>query len=622
MTVIKLEDFGGLVPRMSDRLLPVSAATYARNTKLLSGEIRGFRNPNLIKDFSLLSYTVRRAYRWEYPDQYGDTQEFWQTFASADVDVLRSPILNDQYDRYYWTGDGNKPQYNTRDRILAGDPSYELGVPNPTIPITLTPPAITIYTEIEETRAYVYTLVSTYGEESGPSDPVLGTGDGAEPWELADMMTTYPGDLYDQRTIATKKIYRTVPGNVNTAYFFVAEIPLSQTSYTDTSDNDEIALNNLLESTDWAPPPDDLTGWVTMPNGYLVGWKDRTLYMSEPYRPHAWPVKYQVGTEFEIVGLAVWGFSLIVGTKSQPYVGQGVIPSSFTMQKMDAVEPCLSRRGMVATTIGAYYPSINGIVMVNASGVTVITQDIVTKEEWASYNPSNIFAAQLGLQYIAFNSPTFGFVFNPTEPKTKLVELDFFDQVTGVFTDKYTGNVSIIRSDRIYEWDPETEERLFWQWTSKEFHFPKPVNFGAVKIKFMTQAQAVVISDENAAYHQTFNDQRIGDPLNTLNGHVLNGVQAVTYDTAYFRWDEPQIKTPLGGSGLYPNTILVGAQPAITRFRAYAGGELVYDTTTISEDMMRMPVGFKRDVWKFDIASNSNVYSITIAETGRELAKA
>jgi hypothetical protein len=619
--LIKLEDFGGLIPRMSDRLLPVQAATVARNTKLLSGEIRGLRYPRLLEDFSMLSYTVRRAFRWEYVDQYGDTQEFWQTFGSADVDVLRSPILNDSYDRYYWTGDGGKPMYNTRDRILAGLDPYVLGVPAPTLTPTLTAPALDMYDPLETTRSYVYTFVSAYGEESAPSEPVLATGDQVGTWTLSNMMNNYPGDLYDSRNITTKKIYRTVPGNVSTAFFFVAEIPLAQTEYNDTIADDVVALNNLLETANWAEPPTDLTGWVTMPNGYVVGWKDRTLYMSEPYRPHAWPVEYQVGTEFEIVGLVVWGFALIIGTKSQPYVGQGVIPASFTMQKMDAVEPCLSRRGMVATTMGAYYPSINGLVMVNATGVNLITQDILTKEEWAGYNPSDIFASQLGLQYIAFNSDNFGFVFNPLEPKTKLIELDFFNQVTGVQTDKYTGNVYIIRSDRVYDWDPETDERLFWQWKSKEFHLPKPINFGAVKIKFETQAQAVVVDTTNQAYLQSFNDARILQPLNTLNTHVLNGPKSKDVDTIYFNWTEAQNRGPLGGSELY-NFSPDFSQPAITRFRVYAGRELVYDNAITDELIMRLPVGFKRDIWQFELLSNSNVYSVTIAETGKELAGA
>jgi hypothetical protein len=393
------------------------------------------------------------------------------------------------------------------------------------------------------------------------------------------------------------------------------------TTFTDNFSNDVVALNEILESIFWAMPRNDLEGWVIMPNGYLVGWRGKTICFSDPYRPHAWPAEYELSTEYEIVGMVVWGTALIIGTKSQPYIGQGVTPQSFTLQKMDAVEPCLSRRGMVATVAGAYYPSLNGLVMVNAGGIGVITRDVLTNEEWEDYTPRNIFAAALGLQYIAFVSERFGFVFNPTEAKTKLIELDFFDQVVGVTTDKYSGNVYILRSGRVFEWDPNTEERLFWTWRSKEFHLPKPVNFGAVKIKFLTQEEAFVPDQTNQEYLQQFNTERIQYPLNTLNSHALNAAKSRDVDSVYLTWSEAQNRGPLGGSELYDFSPPLSSQPAITRFRAWAGGQLVYDNAITDETIMRLPSGFKRDVWQFELSSNSNVYSVQIAETGRELGK-
>jgi hypothetical protein len=614
MVALRIEDFAGLIPRLSARLLPDNFATVARNSKLLSGEARGFRTPTVVKDFTALPYTVKKAYRIPYLDMYGDQQETWLTFGDENIDVVRSLVVNDSYDRYYWAGPSEVPQYNTKDRIIAGSDPYLLGVPNPLTAPTISPSSTDIYA-VEETRAYVYTFVSAYGEESGPSPSVIGVGGSEGVWTISGLETTCVD--FSSRNITTKKIYRTVPGNVSTAFFYVGTVAIGTTTFSDYYSADEVAINNLLETDDWAPPI-DMEGMVAMPNGYLVGWSGRTLHFSEPYRPHAWPAKYDLTTEFDIVGLAVWGSALIIGTESQPYIGQGVIPASFTMQKMDAVEPCLSRRGMVSTTAGAYYPSINGLVMVNASGVNVITQDILTKEEWAAYNPGSIFAAQLGLQYIAFNSTSFGFVFTPTEQKAKLVELDAFDQVNAIYTDRYTGNVFLIRADRIWEWDPETEYRLFWQWKSKEFHLPKPINFGAAKIKFATQA-AVFDTATNSDYYMSFNTARFAlPPLNSLgmNGTLAGRRRQVTITG----WTEAQNRGSLGGSSLYQLAPYL-TQPSVTRFRAYAGGVLVYDVLLEDELIMRLPTGFKRDVWQFEILSNSNVYSLQIAETGKGLDK-
>lgn len=618
--VIKLEDFGGMIPRVSPRLLPPTAATLARNTKMLNGELRGFRAPRELADLTYEPFTVRRAYRIQYNDQYYGEGEHWLAFDSQNVDVVRSPIVNDRYDRYYWAGDG-RPKYNTITRILQGQDPLYLGIPAPLTAPSVSPPAGS-----DETRTYVVTFVSAYGEESGPSPYRVATGN-AGTWALSALPTSVSQSSF--RNVTHKRIYRTVVGNNSALYYLVAQVALSDTTYNDNSNDDEVVLNNTLESTTWAEPPEDLEGFVAMPNGYLVGWKGRRLCFSEPYRPWAWPAEYELSTEFEIVGLCVWGSTLIIGTKSQPYIGQGVTPASFTLQKMDAVEPCLSRRGMVATVAGAYYPSLNGLALINSAGVQIVTQDILTKEEWSSYNPANIFAAQLGLQYIGFSSSSFGFVFNPTEPKTKLVELDRFIDVAGIETDRYTGNVNLIIADRVYDWDPGNVERLWWRWRSKEFHLPKQVNFGAVKIKFNT-ADHEIGADITETYG-AYNDARFADgPLNELGGHPLADNEVEYTDpgmTEEIVYDPliPQFRTPLGGGPMYP-LVSLSTQLAGVRFIAYIilGGQRtkVFDRVFYDEEIIRMPVGFKRDVWQFEVLGNTHVYSIQIGETGKDLARA
>jgi hypothetical protein len=547
MTALRLEDFGGLLPRRSRRLIPDDAATTARNTKLLQGELRGFRQPVQVADFTAQSFTVRRAYR--IPDaDYGD--DFWMTFDSRDVDVVRSPIVNDSYDRYYWAGD-DTPKYNTRERIVAGLDPYDLGIPEPDTAPTVTPPGAG-----SNTRAYVYTFVSAYGEEGPPSSPTLASGaDGT--WTIGNLDATPVGSA--TRNITHKRIYRTVPGNSSSLFFFVAEVALATTSYNDSAVDDDVAQNSTLESTSWIGPPADLEGFVLMPNGYLVGWVGRRLVFSEPYRPHAWPAEYEISTEFEIVGLAVWGNTLVIGTRSSPYLGQGVTPAAFTTTKLDAVEPCLSRRSIVSTVAGAYYASPNGLVLVNSGGTVVITKDIVTKEEWARYTPETIYAAQYGLQYIAFTSESFGFIYNPEEAKSRLVELDRFDDVVGIEADRYNGEVYLIRLDRAWQWDPEETERLFWRWKSKEFHLPKWVNFGAARIKF--DSDGVDISARILAYYKPYNDARFAaGPLAPMNGHAIGGVQGKGQVPS---WTEPENRQPIAGSPLYPINFMLFQNAAV-----------------------------------------------------------
>lgn len=626
MPAIKLEGFQGLIPRASPRLLPPMAATEASNTKLLNGEVRGFRAMRELADFSGGAITpVRRAFR--VVDTAGVNADTWLTFDSRDVDVVRSPIVNDQYDRYYWAGDG-APLMNSYTRIFNGDPGFLLGVPTPVNAPSVTPPA-----GADETRAYVYTFVTEYGEEGPPSPPTVVTGN-AGTWNLSNIDTTVPNQA--NRAFgagggqAKVKIYRTVTGGTSSNFYYVGEVNFGTSTYADSETTATVSSNNLLESTGFVGPPADLEGFVVMPNGYLIGWVGRRLLFSEPYRPHAWPAAYELSTEFPIVGLVVWGSTLVIGTQSQPYFGQGTTPLSFTMQKLDAVEPCLSRRGMVATTAGAYYPSINGLILANSSGAKVITQDILTKEEWETYNPTLIYAAQLGLQYIAFNSPTTGFIFNPTEPQTKLVELEGFSGVEGIETDKYSGNVALIANDRVLDFDPTNSERLSWQWQSKVIQTPEPMNFGAFRVNFNVGSENIGL--DIAGYYGTYNaalfaaapsgtaspqSQQRG--LNTINGHVLGGEPAQAAGLVV-DWFEAENRQPLGGSLLY-DTSFMSFQTLAVRVQVKVGpdGEVKYDKVIYDEDIYRLPTGFKSDLWQFNFTGNTDLYSFQVATTPRSL---
>lgn len=622
MAGMKLEGFQGIIPRASDRLLPPMAATEAKNTKLLNGEIRGFRSLREEADFSAGAVTpVRRAFRVVDNDEVNP--DTWITFDSQDVDIVRSPMVNDVHDRYYWAGDGT-PKMNTYARIYAGSDPYLLGVPTPQNAPAVTPPA-----GADEARAYVYTFVTEFGEEGPPSPPTVVTGN-AGTWALTGIDTTVPNQsLRAFGTGAKVRIYRTVTGGASANFYLVDEIAFGTAVYNDAELTATVVANNLLETTSWVGPPTDLEGFVVMPNGYLVGWKGRRLVFSEPYRPHAWPAEYELSTEFPIVGLVVWGSTLVIGTKSQPYFGQGVTPAAFTLQKLDAVEPCLSRRGMVATTVGAFYPSNNGLVLASGSGVTVITQDIMTKEEWELYNPALIFAAQLGLQYVAFNSETTGFIFNPTEPQAKLIDLEGLSDVEGIETDKYSGNVILLANDRAWEWDPSSSERLSWRWQSKVYQFPLPINFGAFRINFNPEAEDV--ADDIVAYYGTYNEalftavpsgtagqvQKRG--LNCVNGGALGGSPAQAMGLVA-DWTEPETRQPLGGSLLYPETFM-SFQSLAVRVQVKVGrtGEVKFDRVIYDEGIYRLPTGFKSDLWQFNFTGNTDLYSFQVATTPRGL---
>ena len=179
MTAFKLENFGGIRPRVSARLLPNNAAVTAENTKLLEGELRGYHNPSIYQDLSSFGFTVGRAYR--IPASVTGGVDAWMAWQSPNTDIVRSPVLNDTYNRYYWASDSAAPMYNTLARIVAGNTGanapWLLGVPQPAAGggsgLTL---GATGGSGVTETRSYVYTFVTAYNEEGPPCNPSDGDG--------------------------------------------------------------------------------------------------------------------------------------------------------------------------------------------------------------------------------------------------------------------------------------------------------------------------------------------------------------------------------------------------------------------------------------------------------------
>jgi hypothetical protein len=55
----------------------------------------------------------------------------WLEFLDQDTNVVKSQVVDDEFDRYYSASPSQEPLYNTYDRITAGKPFWKLGVPAP-----------------------------------------------------------------------------------------------------------------------------------------------------------------------------------------------------------------------------------------------------------------------------------------------------------------------------------------------------------------------------------------------------------------------------------------------------------------------------------------------------------
>ena len=123
-------DFGsGAIP-----IITVFAPTFgaAYNTITVSESTSAARM-TWLRDTGALSHTATTltggANQTEDATIAGSS--VWLEFVDPDTNVMKSPILSDAFQRYYFASPTLPPKYNTYARIANGDPPWLLGVPAP-----------------------------------------------------------------------------------------------------------------------------------------------------------------------------------------------------------------------------------------------------------------------------------------------------------------------------------------------------------------------------------------------------------------------------------------------------------------------------------------------------------
>lgn len=471
MPTIQVKAFDGLKPITDPTLVEQGTATVANNVKLLSGAIEPLKGSTVLKP--LTKITPQTIFR--YGSSAVET-EHWLEF-TARTDVMRSPIVDNQFGMLYWA-DGVSVRYAPNSVILSGNSfpggSFILGVPVPNNKPVMsgTTPA---QASTSETRTYVYTYVSAYGEEgppSAPSDPAV--IDPAASVTLSNM-SGVPSGAYN---ITLKRIYRSSTVGSSAEFQFVAEIPVAQSSFTDTRNQSD--LGELLPSADWVAPPANLRGLKMMANSVAIGFVENTLYMSEPNLPHAWPHQYPV--EGKIVGLGTFGQSVVVMTDSYPFIFNAVDPAAASSEKITIPQACVSVESIVDTGNGVIYASPDGLVQIGSGGVNLVTRMLFTKERWQEFNPSSIRADVYEDRYIAFYTKTDGtrgvLVFDFTGQGATLTAADINAQtaVTALYHDPRSDTLYMAQGTDIVRFDAGNP--LTFRWRSKIFRMPFSLNMG------------------------------------------------------------------------------------------------------------------------------------------------
>jgi hypothetical protein len=572
MAGFKFSDFSAMFPIRDSRRLPDNAAALAKNMSPASGAIEAIRGPRYIKGLRADTRRVFRIPTGAYTD-LSPASSFWWEFPDGNTDVLRTPVVNDSFERYYWCSPSTGLRFATKAQILAGSTGMPLGVQQPgsaplALPIAGTgkiDPTTGKNSGIETTRAYLVTFVDEYGSEGQPSAPFEATGFADQDWQVSNIPqpVTQPGNP----AIRSIRLYRTVTGSSgSTTFFRVVQLSPGMTVYTDRLKDTLVSGNPQLGTTNWDKPL-AMDGIAMMAGGIMVGFKGNSIFFSEAYQPHAWPAAYSLTIQHQIIGLGVFGNSCVILTTGCPAVVSGTQPGTMTLNTSDNPMPCLSRRSIVSTPDGVFFASTDGLVVIGPGGIQPIADSIVGREIWqTAYAPETIQATLQYGHYCAMRTAggvETGFmtpvttsyqVTNPLpQSQTGITDIDgYAGSVVGM--DAFSGKSWLITGNNLFEWLPADSPRLAVHWRSKELQIKQPVNMACAMLFF----------------------DRADD-------------------------------APAGADTI--------------RLRIWAGRRMVYDQNVSARnaDVIKLPSGFKSEIWQVEVWGYCIVHEIQFASSVADL---
>ena len=342
-----------------------------------------------------------------------------------------------------------------------------------------------------------------------------------------------------------------------TDYYFLTELTLAAAASAQ-EDDFETLLNEPIPSSDYNPPPASMVGLIPLPNGLMAAHTGRELLFCEPYKPHAWPIKYRMTTDTDIVGLGAFGTFIVVLTEGSPFMVQGSDPDLMVMEKLEVTLPCVNPLSIVDMGYSVAYASIDGLVTVSQRGAQVVTQNLFTPEQWRALRPSSIVATQRNGRYhfsyepVALGPRSFGII-DLTNQQPFYIEADIQPEL--FFYDAPNGAIYYMEGGTaVKEFDPRGGATISKQtWRSKLNILQGFDNFGAILIE----------ADD------------------------VSGTKA----------------TP--------------ADPDCTT-RIYADGSLIHTIETLNE-AERLPSGFLANKWEIEIEGYASITGISLASDIAEL---
>lgn len=310
--------------------------------------------------------------------------------------------------------------------------------------------------QLFDTRYYTWTYKNDWSEESQDWAHAAGVVPTAIEVDQNDTVTlTRTGTVPTAYgTISHWCIYRS-----NTAtdkrYQLVAEVPIATTTFVD--DLKAHRLQETLSTEAWSLPPTEtvsgtvtyLQGLVNMPNNFMLGFIDRTVYPSEVGAPYAFPPEYAVPFAHKIIGIEVFGQTAVVLTQGGPYYLTGSDPSALSKDDPQSNEICVSKRSIAKVGGGVVFASSKGLCIANGQGVQLFMPAPLGKQFWDVLRPDLMQIVEHdGVLYVAYgayvNTAPTGYWQNLIAIHLASMKITALDtKVTALYVDYTTGSMYV-----------------------------------------------------------------------------------------------------------------------------------------------------------------------------------
>ena len=387
-------------------------------------------------------------------------------------------------------------------------------------------------------------------------------------------------------------------------------------SYTYTDDFLDTNLTTILDSDYYDEPPINLQGIKVANNNILMGFFDNQLCFSEVGKPHAWPIKYRITFDADIVAIEAVSGYIIILTEAYPYAASGNDPSTMTVARVDTLYPCLSKRSVVNMGYGVVYATHGGLAVYSLSkGVELVTKLIHDWDTWEDeLTPSEVVGHLYNGKYFGSHSGN-SFIFERDE-KTGGYFMTVNTTFTAAWTDQITNKMYYITDTTgdIYQWDDRTQPLTPMEWKSKTIVLKEYMNIGAARViaDYDTpQTEIDAINAYNTAA-TAYNVLRWAEAaqLGTLNGPTdymvsgarvensgaINGCMVVNGDC---------ITRMPKSSGLY----------LCVTFKLWVDKVLVFQGNVCSDKIFRLPSGYRADTFEVSVSGAARVRAIHLGET-------